>query len=82
MRTISRMGVALLVLLVRAYQVVLAPLFAPSCRYYPSCSEYMIRALRTHGCLRGVALGAWRLLRCNPWTHGGVDHVPEPAHGN
>jgi putative membrane protein insertion efficiency factor len=47
---------------------------APTCKYYPSCSEYASGALRKHGLVKGSAKTAWRLLRCNPWSHGGVDH--------
>lgn len=66
----------LLVGMVRAYQLVVSPWLAPRCRYYPSCSAYAVTALRVHGPARGLALAAWRLLRCNPWSLGGVDHVP------
>lgn len=62
--------------LVRGYQLIVSPWFAPTCRYYPSCSAYAIGALRTHGALKGTALAIWRVLRCNPWSAGGVDHVP------
>ncbi|GAB2621816.1 membrane protein insertion efficiency factor YidD [Pseudactinotalea suaedae] len=61
---------------VRGYQLIVSPWFAPRCRYYPSCSAYAIGALRTHGAIRGTGLAVWRVLRCNPWSHGGVDHVP------
>ena len=47
---------------------------AGTCKYHPSCSEYAIQALRKHGLLKGSALAGWRLLRCNPWSHGGVDY--------
>lgn len=67
----------LLVALVWLYQKLLSPLFAPTCRYYPSCSVYSITALRRHGALTGTVLTIWRLLRCNPFTPGGVDDVPE-----
>ena len=50
---------------------------APTCKYYPSCSEYASGALRKHGLLKGSALAAWRLVRCNPWSHGGVDFVED-----
>lgn len=66
----------LLVGLVRAYQLVVSPWFPPTCKYYPSCSAYAVTALRVHGPVRGTWLAAWRLLRCNPWSLGGVDHVP------
>jgi hypothetical protein len=62
--------------LVYVYRYTLRPLFpAGSCKYYPSCSEYALQALREYGLLRGTVLAAWRLARCNPWSHGGVDHV-------
>lgn len=66
-----------LALLVRGYQLVVSPWTGPSCRYYPSCSQYAVVALRRHGAGRGMLLASWRLLRCNPWSRGGVDHVPE-----
>jgi uncharacterized protein len=69
---------SLLVLVIRLYQVTLGPLFGNCCRFYPSCSNYCIQAIRKHGCIVGLCLGAWRLLRCNPFNDGGVDFVPEP----
>lgn len=45
------------------------------CRYYPSCSEYTVRAVEKYGTVRGMLLGAWRILRCNPFSHGGVDEI-------
>ncbi|TRW44845.1 membrane protein insertion efficiency factor YidD [Georgenia yuyongxinii] len=66
----------LLVGLVRAYQLVVSPWLPPSCKYYPSCSAYAVTALRRHGVVKGSLLAGWRLLRCNPWSLGGVDHVP------
>ncbi|ACQ82461.1 protein of unknown function DUF37 [Beutenbergia cavernae DSM 12333] len=69
----------LLLGLVRGYQLIVSPWFAPRCRYYPSCSAYAVTALRRHGVVRGTGLAAWRLLRCNPWSKGGVDHVPARA---
>ncbi len=75
-----------LVALIRVYQRLISPLLGPRCRYWPSCSEYAAQALQRHGILRGVVLAAWRVLRCNPWSHGGVDPVeaqrlfrPRPA---
>ena len=66
--------------LVRVWQYTFGLLTpAGSCKYHPSCSQYAIDAFRTHGLLRGAALATWRLLRCNPWSHGGVDHVA-PRH--
>jgi hypothetical protein len=69
---------SLLVLGIRLYQVTLGPLFGNCCRFYPSCSNYCIQAIRKHGGIVGLSLGAWRLLRCNPFNAGGVDLVPEP----
>ncbi|HEU0303441.1 MAG TPA: membrane protein insertion efficiency factor YidD [Gaiellaceae bacterium] len=46
---------------------------APTCKYHPTCSAYASQALHKHGVLKGSAKTAWRLLRCNPWSHGGVD---------
>ena len=60
-----------------AYQRYISPALGPRCRYAPSCSAYALHAIRVHGPIKGLILGAWRLLRCNPWSHGGVDHVPE-----
>lgn len=68
-----------LVALVRGYQLIVSPWLAPRCRYYPSCSAYAVTALRVHGPIRGTGLAVWRVLRCNPWSLGGVDHVP-PRH--
>jgi uncharacterized protein len=65
-----------LVGLIRLYQLLVSPLLpAGTCKYHPSCSAYAIDALRTHGLLRGTVLAGWRLLRCNPWSHGGLDRV-------
>ena len=61
----------------RAYQRVISPLIAPRCKYYPTCSNYAVEAVQTYGVLRGSVLAAWRLLRCNPWSDGGFDHVAD-----
>ena len=65
-----------LIMLVRGYQRFISPLFQPSCRYYPSCSSYMIQALKVHGTFRGLLMGISRILRCNPFARGGIDYVP------
>ncbi|MGH3034841.1 MAG: membrane protein insertion efficiency factor YidD [Gaiellaceae bacterium] len=65
----------LVALPVRAYRVAVSPLLGPRCKYHPSCSQYALDALREFGVLRGLVLAGWRLLRCNPWSHGGVDYA-------
>lgn len=67
-------------LLIRFYQRVISPWTPPSCRYYPSCSQYAYQAVERHGLGRGGWLAVRRLGRCHPWAAGGVDHVP-PARG-
>ena len=67
---------ALLVKAVRFYQRWISPLHAPCCRYYPSCSEYALEAIRIHGGVRGGYLALKRLMRCHPFTQGGYDPVP------
>jgi putative membrane protein insertion efficiency factor len=62
---------------IRAYSRWISPAFPRRCRYEPTCSAYAAQAVRRFGTLRGVALAAWRLLRCNPFSHGGFDPVPE-----
>lgn len=59
------------------YQRVISPALPARCKYHPSCSQYAVDAVRHYGILRGVVLAAWRLLRCNPWSHGGVDFVQD-----
>jgi putative membrane protein insertion efficiency factor len=63
--------------LLRGYQRWISPAFGQRCRYYPSCSEYAIQAIQRFGILRGLVLATWRLLRCNPFSHGGFDPVDE-----
>ncbi|MBT8140465.1 MAG: membrane protein insertion efficiency factor YidD [Gammaproteobacteria bacterium] len=61
----------------RLYQLCLSPLLGPRCRFYPSCSNYAIQAITTHGTIKGGALAARRLCRCHPGSAGGIDPVPE-----
>ena len=65
-----------LLALIKIYQWTISPLLGPVCKYYPSCSHYGFTAIDRHGAIKGTALTAWRILRCNPWSSGGVDHVP------
>lgn len=62
--------------LVRGYQIALSPMFGPSCRFYPTCSNYAMEAIREHGALKGAMLAAVRLAKCHPWHPGGFDPVP------
>lgn len=61
---------------VRGYQRMISRYTAPSCRYYPSCSQYTIEACRTYGIFKGILLGSWRILRCNPFGGHGYDPIP------
>jgi len=60
---------------VRAYQVLVSPALSARCRYHPTCSQYAVEAIGQFGILRGVVLAGWRLLRCNPFSAGGLDPV-------
>jgi len=73
---LTRWGRAAMCAPIRGYQMFLSPLLGQRCRYYPSCSTYAVEAIARRGVLRGTLLAAWRLLRCNPFSPGGVDHVP------
>jgi putative membrane protein insertion efficiency factor len=57
------------------YQRLISPALPRRCKYEPTCSRYAVQALSQYGILRGLTLAAWRLLRCNPWSHGGYDPV-------
>ena len=63
------------VLPIRLYQWLVSPMLGQRCRYYPSCSQYAVQAVKRFGILRGLILAGWRLLRCNPWSRGGLDPV-------
>jgi hypothetical protein len=71
---LRRPGAGVAIALVYAYRYTLGVFFPGSCKYHPSCSQYAIDALRRYGLVRGSILAGWRLLRCNPWSHGGVDY--------
>ena len=57
------------------YQRAISPMLPRRCKYEPTCSSYALRAVREYGILRGLVLATWRLLRCNPWSHGGYDPI-------
>lgn len=63
----------LLIFLVRIYQWTLSPFVGRQCRFHPTCSNYFIQAVEKHGAVSGSVRGAWRILRCNPFTSGGFD---------
>lgn len=62
---------------IRLYQRVISPLLPRRCKYEPTCSHYATQAIEQYGILRGLVLATWRLLRCNPWSHGGFDPVED-----
>jgi len=76
-RGIGRLLAWVLIAPIRLYQMTISPLLGPVCRYHPSCSHYAVGALKTHGPVKGLFLTAYRLLRCNPLTRGGLDPVPD-----
>ncbi|MDR0848486.1 MAG: membrane protein insertion efficiency factor YidD [Propionibacteriaceae bacterium] len=61
---------------IKAWRAVVSPSYGTVCKYYPSCSEYGLEAVRHHGALKGGALAIWRIMRCNPWSMGAYDPVP------
>lgn len=74
---INRILIETVKLPIRFYRRFISPCKPPCCRYYPTCSAYAVRAVEKHGAVKGSVLAVWRILRCNPWSRGGVDHVPE-----
>lgn len=67
----------LIIGLIRLYQLLISPMLGPSCRFYPSCSQYAIESLKIHGLVKGSYLAFNRVLRCHPGCEGGIDPVPE-----
>jgi uncharacterized protein len=74
---VKRFLTALLILPIRAYQRLVSPALAPRCRYYPTCSSYAVQAIEELGPVRGTIVAGWRLLRCNPFSHGGFDELKD-----
>jgi putative membrane protein insertion efficiency factor len=68
----------ILVLVIKSYQKLISPYFAPRCKYYPSCSTYTELAISEFG-IKGLFMAGWRLIRCNPFSHGGVDYPSKQA---
>lgn len=65
----------LLLLLINIYRKGISPYTTPKCKYYPTCSEYAVNAIEKYGALKGTGKAVWRLLRCNPFSKGGIDPV-------
>ena len=82
MNIFGKMISKIVILILRTYQLIISPILGPSCRFYPSCSQYAIESLRTHGFLRGSYFTIHRVLRCNPACEGGLDPVPEKVQKN
>ena len=78
MRAIGLLPRNIVIAALRVYRAIISPLYGDVCRYYPSCSSYTLQAIQQHGVVRGIWLGARRILRCHPWAAGGVDDIPEP----
>ncbi len=66
--------------LIRFYQTAISPHTSPKCKYFPTCSQYTYEAIERFGAFKGGFMGLWRILRCNPWSRGGYDPVPEKEH--
>lgn len=65
----------ILIIIIRFYRTFISPLKQPTCRFYPSCSQYAIDAIVKHGAFKGMGMAVWRILRCNPFNRGGYDPV-------
>ena len=72
---LTRVARMVMVTPIVVYQHVVSPAIPRRCKYEPTCSRYALEAIRRYGILRGLVLAGWRLLRCNPWSHGGYDPV-------
>jgi putative membrane protein insertion efficiency factor len=70
----------ILIAMIRYYQRTISPSLGASCRYLPTCSQYAVEAIETHGAFKGTLLAIWRILRCNPFSRGGYDPVPLHRH--
>ena len=66
--------------LIRFYQTAISPHTTPKCKYYPTCSQYTYEAIERFGAFKGTFMGAWRILRCNPWSKGGYDTIKKKRH--
>jgi hypothetical protein len=71
----------LVILIIRGYQILLSPIFGRFCRFEPTCSNYMLEAIEKKGLCRGIMMGSWRIVRCNPFCKGGYDPVDKEDNG-
>ena len=67
----------ILIVVIKFYQKYISPMKSTKCPYIPTCSQYGLEAIQKHGAFKGSSLAAWRIIRCNPFSKGGVDPVPE-----
>ncbi|MCG6842568.1 membrane protein insertion efficiency factor YidD [Fusobacterium nucleatum] len=72
----------ILILLIRFYQKFISPMFPAKCRFYPTCSQYTLEAIKEHGTIKGTYLGIRRILKCHPFYEGGYDPVPKRKNKN
>ena len=72
----------ILILLIRFYQKFISPMFPAKCRFYPTCSQYTLEAVKEHGAIKGTYLGIKRILKCHPFHEGGYDPVPKKENKN
>lgn len=77
LRALDRLAAQAFIWLVRIYQLALSPWIGQQCRFHPTCSAYSLCALQEHGACKGTVYMVWRILRCNPWSSGGFDPVPD-----
>ena len=72
----------ILILLIKLYQKFISPMFPAKCRFYPTCSQYTLEAVKEHGAIKGTYLGIKRILKCHPFHEGGYDPVPKKENKN
>jgi putative membrane protein insertion efficiency factor len=75
-KLINKLFIGLLIIPIKIYKIFISPILPNACRYYPTCSEYSIEALKKHGPIKGSYLAIKRILSCNPWGGSGIDMVP------
>ncbi|MDJ0312066.1 membrane protein insertion efficiency factor YidD [Arthrobacter sp. H35-D1] len=72
----------ILIIVLKLYRRVISPMYGQVCRFFPSCSAYALEAVTVHGAVKGTWMAARRVVRCHPWSSGGLDPVPTPAHAD